>query len=85
MTTRWRTPEPTTVSPTRLLAARQQLQMTRADLAYACRVSVSTVYEWETSAEPIHIPPFSTLRVLHQIIALAPHLAARRSNPDWTL
>ena len=85
MSTIWRRPNPSAVSPMRLREARQLLQMTRADLAYACRVSVSVVADWEHSADPIHIPPFSHLRVLHRIIALAPHFAARRANPDWSL
>lgn len=82
---RWKVCKPSFVSPTQLRAARCQLKMSHADMARACHVDVSIVYDWEKSPEPIRIPPFSHLRILHTIISLAPHLAARRSNPDWKL
>jgi DNA-binding transcriptional regulator YiaG len=73
------------ISPFRIREARKLLGMSRADLARACHVTYGTIAEWENSAKPIHIPRFSRLRCLQQIISLAPHFAARRVNPDWTL
>lgn len=64
------------------LQTRLRLGMSRRQLASSFRVSPNTLAAWERGLSPI---PWVHRQAYCKMIALTPHLLARRANPNWDL